>query len=263
VELTKCLLEFHSAAPTREAVQTAISTGSFELVKLMLERLREAEFRDRVDLLEVAAEFHQPEVLTWLFRGASVFERELFGVFALERKLADSLVVAFESGLRPWWSRARVVSLKWRASSRVDFIPVPDGFSSEGGWWTVVSGVTSALPALGCEDTGRVLPRDGVTTGTAVTRANVAGEWTLVMSRVHLGKRAGVNFTVKSVVFPVGVTAIGGKALYQFRVLESVVLPASCKVFENYAFVWCASLKAVSLPVGCEATGDHAFFRCT
>jgi hypothetical protein len=102
VEVTKCLLEFHSARPTRETLKQSISTGNLELIKLMRERLMEGELGDRVDLLEVAAEFHQEEVLTWLLRDATVFELELLGVFAVERKLADVLVTARENGYRPW-----------------------------------------------------------------------------------------------------------------------------------------------------------------
>jgi hypothetical protein len=84
--------------------------------------------------MEVAAEFHQPEVLEWLLREATAFERELLVVFALERKLADSLVNAFANGFRPWWSRAREVSRNWQASSRLEFVSAPEDFSSEGGW---------------------------------------------------------------------------------------------------------------------------------
>jgi hypothetical protein len=54
-----------------------MSIGSLELVKMMRERLPQAEFQDRVDLLEVAAEFHQPEILGWLLRDATVVEGEL------------------------------------------------------------------------------------------------------------------------------------------------------------------------------------------
>jgi hypothetical protein len=84
---------------------------------MMHERLSEAEFRLKDDLMEVAAEFHQGEVLVWFFRDATISERELMGVFALERKLAESLVLAFEDGFEPWWYLTREVSLKWRASA--------------------------------------------------------------------------------------------------------------------------------------------------
>jgi hypothetical protein len=163
--MTKCLLEFHRATPTRETLKMAIATGIFELIKMMRERLPEAELRDRLGLLEVAAEFHQPEVLGWLLRDATVFEQELLVVFALERELADSMVVAFEIGFRPWWFHTREVSLKWRTSSQLELVAAPDGFSSECGWWTAVSGDVSALPAL---------ERDSVVRGTTESVGMVA-----------------------------------------------------------------------------------------
>jgi hypothetical protein len=111
------------------------------------ERLPE-ELRDRLDLMEVAGEFHQGEVLAWLLRYATIPERELFSVLALERKLADSLMVAFENGFRPWWYRTREMSLKWRPSVKLEFTSPPDGFSVRGGWLTFKKGGDSALPAL-------------------------------------------------------------------------------------------------------------------
>jgi hypothetical protein len=77
IEMTKYLLEFHTANPTGETLQQAISTGNLELIRTIRERLGEAELRERLDLVDVAAEFHQEEVLRWLCRDASVFEREL------------------------------------------------------------------------------------------------------------------------------------------------------------------------------------------
>jgi hypothetical protein len=112
VEITKYLLEFHGARPTRETLKQSISSRSLELFKMMRERLPEAEFRLRDGLMEVAAEFHQREVLVWFFRDAIIFERELLLVLALEQKLADSLVFAFENGFEPWWYLTREVSLK-------------------------------------------------------------------------------------------------------------------------------------------------------
>jgi hypothetical protein len=87
---------------------------------VLAERLREAELRDRVDLLEIAADFQQLAVLAWLLGGATVFEGECLGAFTLERKLADWLLVALENGFHPWWNRARELSLKWRMSAKKD-----------------------------------------------------------------------------------------------------------------------------------------------
>jgi hypothetical protein len=204
--------------------------------------------------MEVAADFHQEEVLAWLLRDATGFERELLGVFALERKLADSLVVALENGFHPGWRRTREVSLKWRASANMDFVPAPEGFSSDGGWWTDVSGVTSALQGLGSEvRLGPTLPDGALSLGAAVEF-----EWAKGMSKAQFDDAK----VVKSAVFPPGVTRIGDGALYHFESLESVVFAADCNDFGQAAFAGCKALKAVSLPVGCKATGDHSFAQC-
>jgi hypothetical protein len=136
VEMTKYLFEFHRAKATRETLKQSISTGNLGMIRMVRERLPEGELRDRLDLLEVAAGFHQEEVLVWLLRDATVLEREVLGVFALEWKLADALLVALEKGFRPWSWRALEVLLECRASSEMEFVSAPEGFSSQGGWWT-------------------------------------------------------------------------------------------------------------------------------
>jgi hypothetical protein len=258
VELTKCLFEFHGAKSTREILRQSIATGSLELIKLMRERLPEEELRGRVDLMEVAAEFHQLEVLAWLFRDAGGFAREPMGVFALERKLADSLVVAFESGFSPWWSGTREAASKWRASAKVELVPAPDGFSGEGGWWTSESGIVWALPLGG--EAGLGWAQRKLLSGPGIDGASsdLGSAWTKALSQGLRGKESAAT----SIVLPSGVTAIGDGALKDFEALEMVVLPASCTVFGKSAFAYCASLEAVSLPAGCRATGICAFLEC-
>jgi hypothetical protein len=255
VEMTKYLLEFHRATPTRETLKQSLSTGNLELIKLMRERLPEGELRYRVDLLEAAAEFHQEEVLAWLLRDATVFDRELLGVFALERKLADSFVVALEDGFHPWRMRTREVSLKWRASRQLEFVSAPGGFSSGGGWWTSLFDATSALRGGGSETGhGPTLPKGALGVGSVVEF-----EWTKEVSQAQFGDA----ILVKSVVSPPAVTAIGDNACCDFPALESVVFPAGCTDFGKWAFARCKALKAVSLPVGCKATCHYAFAQCT
>jgi hypothetical protein len=255
VEMTKYLFEFHGAKATRETLKQSISAGNLGMFRMVRERLSEGELRDRVDLMEVASEFHQEEVLAWLHRDATVLERELLGVFALERKVADSLVVAFEGGFHPWWGRTRGVSLKWRASSETEFVSAPRGFWSDGGWWTAVSGATSALRGLGNEARlGPTLPA-----GRPRVRSAARFEWTKEMSRAQMGTAS----LVKSVVFPSIVIAIGKEALRKFEALESVVFPAGCVDIAYLAFAHCTALKTVSLPFGCKATGDDAFVECS
>jgi hypothetical protein len=237
----------------------AISTGSSELIKMMRERLPEDEFRDRVDLMEEAAEFHQHEVLEWLYRDAPIFERELLAVFVLEGKRADSLAIAFENGFRPWWYRAREVSLKWRVSAKLEFATAPEGFWSQGGWWTDASGATSPVPALGVSTDGEeIRVQSEPTSGMLGSGSGSKGEWATAMSQTLLGRQS----EVRSVVFPLGVIAIEDDALNGFEVLEWVVFPASCTRFGARSFARCKSLKAISLPAGCKATGDYAFGGC-
>jgi hypothetical protein len=70
VEVTKCLLEFHGAKPTRETLKMALSSGDLELIRLMWQRLP-GEHENRFDLMEVAADFHREEPLAWLLRDAT------------------------------------------------------------------------------------------------------------------------------------------------------------------------------------------------
>jgi hypothetical protein len=99
VEVSKCLLEFHGAKPTRETLKMAISIGNNELVRMIWARLP-SEQHSRGDLLEVAADFHHGDPLRWLFRDSTVFEQELFFTFALEGHVADGLLeVRREGGL--------------------------------------------------------------------------------------------------------------------------------------------------------------------
>jgi hypothetical protein len=136
----------------------------------------------------------------------------------------------------------------------MEFVPAPEGFWSEGGWWTTLSGATSALEGFGRRTgCGHSLPN-----GALGVRCAVEFEWTKAMSQARLGDAT----LVKSVVFPVGLTAIGEKALYQFEAIELVVFPASCIRIGDFAFAGCTALKAISFPVGCKATGEHAFSGC-
>jgi hypothetical protein len=80
-------------------------------------------------------------------------------------------------------------------------------------------------------------------------------EWTEATSHAQLGDAK----LVKSVAFPPGVTALGERALYEFRALKLMVPPASCIDIGDFAFAHCAALKTFTLPFGWKATGFHAF----
>jgi hypothetical protein len=137
------------------------------------------------------------------------------------------------------------VALKWRASSDLQFVPAPEGFSPEGGWWTAVSGVVSALSTRG-RDFGRV---PTVPNGTHDVESAFDGEWHKGLSQTQLGKET----TVKSIVLPAWVTAMGEWALAGFAWLESVLFPVGCTIIGERAFYNCVGLRAVALPADCRS----------
>jgi hypothetical protein len=233
VEMTKYLLEFHRARPTRETLRQSISNGNLELFKMMRERLPEEELRDRLDLMEVAAEFHQHGGLVWLLRGATVFERELLVVFALEHKLADMLLLVCEDGYRCWWYGIRAASPKWRASAEFEFVPAPEGLSADGGWLRSKNEEELVLSPLGCGD---------------------GGVWTVpdVVDRKSL----------KYVALPMGVTTIGQLAFGGCPCLALVWIPSSVKAIGVSAFSYCSGLTRLEIPSSVTMIGESAFWRC-
>jgi hypothetical protein len=146
VDVAKSLLEFHEAKPTRETLKMAVSSGSFELVRICWERLPDEREKDRLDLLEVAADFHQLEVLSWLFRDADPFVRELFIDFAIRHHVADALLAVLVDGFRPWWPVK--AAAKWTPMREFVFGPAPEGFWPDGGWFTNCKGETKGIRAM-------------------------------------------------------------------------------------------------------------------
>jgi hypothetical protein len=63
MEVTKNLLEFHRAKPTRETLKMALSMGDVALIRLIWERLPPSGDEGRLDLLEVAADFDREKPL--------------------------------------------------------------------------------------------------------------------------------------------------------------------------------------------------------
>jgi hypothetical protein len=131
VEVTKYLLEFHEARPTHETLKMALSTGSLELIRLIWERLPESETAHRAGLLEVVADFHWDEPLAWLLRDANDVGRE---AFALERHLADGLVVGLENGLQLWRWRVLDAAGHWLLARRLTIDPSLAQLRGASGW---------------------------------------------------------------------------------------------------------------------------------
>jgi hypothetical protein len=119
LESVRCLLEFYGAAPTREGLKLAVSTGNLELIRLMWERLPE-EHEHRFDLMNVAADFHREEPLAWLLRGATNIEGEVIIEVALEQRWTDAVLIALASGVASWTDRARALAAAWPAAASAD-----------------------------------------------------------------------------------------------------------------------------------------------
>jgi hypothetical protein len=256
VEVSKCLLEFHGARPTRETLKMAISSGNLELIRMIWARLP-GEQRSRGDLLEVAADFHFEEPLGWLFRDSTVFEQELFFVFALEAHLADGLLAVLCEGVRPWWQRTREAVAKCREAGKIEFGIPPRGFRADSGWWENASGVVREIPALPSK------------------------KWTAATSKSTLGTVG----EVVSIVLPSGVTAISGDAFADgpkkgwwsgtefngYTALRSLMIQSGCLEIEDGAIgfdaCWgamagCISLVKVTIPATCTSIGNCAFWKC-
>jgi hypothetical protein len=255
--MTKYLLEFHRARPTRRSLEQSISTGNLELIKLMRERLPKAELRDRLDLIEIASDFHQLEVVEWLSREATVIENEVRAVFALERKLADVLVESCKNGLRPWWYGARDFWSKWRASAKVNFVSAPEGFSAQGGWWRSKGGAESAWPPLeSAVDDWWVLPAS-TDTDNLVQAALPAG-----VKRIGMDAFMGCSGLMRLEIPPT-VVAIGESALSGCSGLTRLQFPSSVTTIEKSAFEGCSGLTWLEIPLNVTMIGEAAFKGCS
>jgi hypothetical protein len=232
--MTKYLLEFHRARPTRETLKQSISTGNLELFKMMRERLSKRDLRERLDLMEISAHFHQVEVFRWLCRDATICEREFLWVFALEGKLAVTLLPALEGGFGPWWYSTHEGALNWRASVSIEFVVAPKGFSAVGGWWMSKGGEEGALPPV---------DRGG------------GGEWTPGESL-----KGG---TLTCAALPAGVTKIGSSAFGDCSHLTCLRIPSSVTVIGKRAFFGCSGLAQWQMPASMTTIGESAFFGCS
>lgn len=245
VQTTKCLLELHRAIPTLETLKMAISSGVIELVRMIWGRLPSDDQRLRLDLMEVAADFHRDEVLGWLFRDGTIVEREFLTVLTLERRLADAILAVGEWGFRPWWRRTQEAAAEWPAVGGMMFFDPPEGFSFDGGWRVDADGSASAIPKAG------------------------PVQWTSQMSNSILAGRCEVN----ALVLPYGLESICGDAFRCARFSSVIIQPGIARIENGSwmvmndggslgAFCRCASLRAVTIPPGCEKIGGFAFCEC-
>jgi hypothetical protein len=215
----------------------ALSSGNFELVRICWERLPGEQEAMRLDLVQVASDFHQLEILAWLFRDFDRFGKELFIDFAIRRDLADALLTVVVDGFKPWLAVATAAT--WAPAREIEFGPAPEGFWPDGGWWT-----NSRAEAKGIRP--------------------VQGRWTGELTKSEVGEASEVAW----VVLPSGVSALGGDAFCNFATLASVTLPAGCLTIEDGtpflpgAFARCGSLVTIAIPKGRMSIGSSAFLRC-
>jgi hypothetical protein len=242
VAVAQNLLEFHEATPTRDTLKMALSSGNFELIRICWGGLPDEQGK-RVDLLEVASDFHQLEVLSWLFRDAGVFERELLVGSAIQRHQAGALLAVMVDGFQPWWAAG--AAARWAPTSEIAFGPAPEGFWQDGGWCTTV---------------------DGRTKGIRIAD----GRWTRRETESLLGKAC----EVKDVVLPSGVTAIGLDAFDSYVALQSLMIQPGCRKIEDGssskrgeyvggAMAGCSSLVEAKIPGTCRYVGAFAFRCCS
>jgi hypothetical protein len=248
VEVTKCLLEFHGAKPTRETLKMAVSGGNLELIRLMWQRLPYERYH-RFDLMEVAADFHREEPLAWLLRDATGLEREAFIALVVERRLADALVVVLENGYRAWSQRTLELRELWPAAVTLEFYAVQAGVREHSGWYIGKCGVVGQLNSDG------TLP-------SSCERGEVA-RVCLSPRATEVGRQAleGCS-SLEEVAVPSGMRAIRAGAFWGLASLRRVALPAGLVTVETAAFLGCRRLLTVEIPPGVSAIGERAFGYC-
>jgi hypothetical protein len=229
-----------------------------------------AEHERRFDLLEVAADFHRAEPLVWLFRDATEIEREAFAAFAIERRLADSLLLALENGLAPWANRTWELAMIWPVAVGVEFCGTPRRLSLDRGWILRVDGGVSSLRCeVGEWEPARrhrqrvqrlMLPRR--VTGLA-SRAFLGcprlTEVSLPSGLESIGSRAFSCCTGLTRISDLRtVTVVKAEAFWESGLVR-VTLP---KVVGSSAFEGCLTLMEVRIPAGVTTIGERAFARC-
>jgi hypothetical protein len=110
IEVSQHLLLYYGLVPTRETIEQALALGLPELIQLIWQALPGAEQVARVDLLQVAAEFHREASLAWLLAKAGPWDRATSRVRARAASRGHALDRAAErsSAVVEPHSRARV-----------------------------------------------------------------------------------------------------------------------------------------------------------
>jgi hypothetical protein len=252
VEVMKYLLEFHNAEVTRETLKMAISTGNAELIKMVTGRLAADVLEHKFDLLEIAAEFHRDEPFAWLFRDASPLEKEAIVEFALERHLADAVLIAVSTGYRIWSWCSIGLTATWAPASGLESGPSPESIDATSGWWTRSTGLVGVLP----NKSGRCLYN--YFGDPNVTRVILPNGITKVEQSACRALSGLVRIAIPKTVKSIGACALAGCASLGF-----VEIPAGKVTISDGVFDRCAGLKRLAIPDGVTSIGGFAVRGCT
>lgn len=77
-----------------------------------------------------------------------------------------------------------------------------------------------------------------------------------------IGDRAFADKSIKSIVIPNSVTAIGREAFYNCQNLLSITIPNSVTNIGDFAFALCYNLMNISIPNSVISIGSNAFSHC-
>jgi hypothetical protein len=247
----------------RRAVETsALRDGLWE-------RLPDEQERERRDLLEVAADFHQLEVLTWLFRDAGKFEKEVFVGFAIRRHLADALLAVLVDGFRPLW--AVKTAAKWAPARDLAFDPsrrAPGRWAAGGlkGRWTRER--TGSELGDASEVFEVVLPC-GVTAIAGYALRGHAMLHSLTIQPGCVTIEDGMEWNSKSRRYEGAHLSAARRrkldacAFFACPGLAEVVMPSSAMMVGHDAFLGCSGLTELMIPSSVTTIEGRTFCRCS
>jgi hypothetical protein len=239
VNVAKHLMTCCKAKPDHRTMMMAIASRSRELCTLISRALPSGRQTGRLEFMKVAADYHVDRELRAIWPSATDTERELFACFAIERRLADALILGAPDGHLMWSARGVALAREWPAvANRTCIHPslVSDDNwrerrdRADGGWW---------------------VDRDGSITPIAPT---VSEGW-----RVPEGIDRG---QIYELVLPPGVTSIGEEGLAGCTRLTSLMLHGGVTSLGARACRGCCRLVFVMIPSADVSIGEGAFDGC-